>query len=421
MADYDYSQINNALSTGDYEVVYQTLEEDASILYTKHDEVLYGLDKGLVSHYSGEFSRSNTELSEAEKKIYEYFTKSISQSISSFLLNDTVVDYAGETYEDIYTNFFMALNYIHMNDMEGAFVEIRRFDNKLKTISAQYADLITQANLSNKENGAETVSDYDIEFHNSALARYLSLIMYRSTGKLDSAEVDKKYIDSAFKMQPSLYNFPIPSAVSEEFCIPENLGRLNVFAFSGLSPIKVEEVMRIASNDGSFYYKIALPEMQRQNSVVYSGEVFVYNLQGELVANANLEKMESIENIAIDMFEQKKDLLYLKATARSISKSVATSVWGSLADSETDVATASFFSLMQVVSAVSTEVSERADVRSSKFFPATAWVAGINVPAGEYNVTVVYKNSSGNIVKEEVFPVIVDLAELNLLESICLR
>ena len=147
VADYDFSTVNYYLREGDYTAVYQTLDADSALLYSEHDEVLAALDKGIISHYEGEYTRSNEELTVAEQKIYEYVTKSISQSISSFLLSDTVVDYAGETYEDIYTNLFMALNYIHLDDIENAFVEIRRFDNKLKNISSRYADLIAQANL----------------------------------------------------------------------------------------------------------------------------------------------------------------------------------------------------------------------------------------------------------------------------------
>ena len=118
MADYDFSEIDNSLKSGEYEFVYQQLEQDEKFLYSKKDKVLSDLDKGLVSHYAKEYNRSNDALSSAEKLIFENFTKSISQSISSFLINDLVIDYAGETYEDIYTNLFMALNYIHLGKTE---------------------------------------------------------------------------------------------------------------------------------------------------------------------------------------------------------------------------------------------------------------------------------------------------------------
>ena len=66
MADYDFSVIDNSLKSGEYEDVYQQLEADENILYSKKDKVLSDLDKGLVSHYAKEFNRSNDSLSSAE-------------------------------------------------------------------------------------------------------------------------------------------------------------------------------------------------------------------------------------------------------------------------------------------------------------------------------------------------------------------
>ena len=154
-------------------------------------------------------------------------------------MNDTVVDYSGEVFEDIYTNIFMALNYIHLGDIEGAFVEIRRFDNKLRAASAKYSDMISQANKESDSNGGETVEVPDMEFHNSALARYLSMILYRSRGQMDAAAIDKKYLDSAFASQPHLYDFSSPSSLAQELDAPEGKVRLNVLAFSGKAPVKV--------------------------------------------------------------------------------------------------------------------------------------------------------------------------------------
>lgn len=421
-ADYDFSAIDASLSSGDYEGIYQVLETDSSVLYSSHDEVLYNLDRGLISHYSEDYSRSNEELTVAEQKIYEFFSKSITQSISSFLINDTVIDYAGELYEDIYTNIFMALNYIHQGNIEDAFVEIRRFDNKLKTSSAQYADLIAQANVSNSENGINTVDVPNVEFHNSALARYLSLILYRSTGKLDSAEVDKKYIKNAFELQPSIYDFSMPSCIEEEFNVPKDQCRLNIIAFTGRAPIKVEDVTRVMAVDASVYYKLALPIMEKQASVVKDIEVSVIDSNGNEVASTKMEKIESIENIAMDTFEQKQALLYLKAITRSISKSLSTSVFGEMAESENVSAEASIiFSLLEFGSMISNEVTERADVRSSRYFPATAWVTGLNVVPGEYDVVIQYKTESGSIYSQKTYSTKVDSSSLNLMETICLR
>lgn len=422
VADYDFSTVNYYLREGDYTAVYQTLDADNALLYSEHDKVLAALDKGIISHYEGEYTRSNEELTVAEQKIYEYVTKSISQSISSFLLNDTVVDYAGETYEDIYTNLFMALNYIHLDDIENAFVEIRRFDNKLKNISSRYADLIAQANLENARNGAGQIVPPDVEFHNSALARYVSLLLYRSAGQPDSARIDFRYIQSAFSLQPDLYPFSVPSSIEQELTVPVGSARFNLIAFTGLSPFKEEEIVRLVSPDGSLYYKMALPVMKKVPSVVDSVEIQVVPSDAESpVLTVPMERIESIERIALDTFEQKQALVYLKSVARSVSKAAATTGFSSAAESAEDATAGLIFQLLQFASMITTEVTERADVRSSRFFPGTAWVTGVTLPPGTYTVTVVYKNNSGRIIYQDQQKAVVSAGRINLMESVCLR
>ena len=404
---------------------------DSAKIYSSHDQVLQSLDLGVLSHYAGEYQRSNQELTQAEKKIEEYYAKSISQSISAYLVNDTVVDYDGEIFEDVYLNILMALNYIHLGNIEDAFVEIRRFDNKLKAASAKYSDKIAAANQENTSNGEDPVAVPKMNFHNSALARYLSMILYRSRGQLDSARVDMKYLDSAFASQPALYNFAKPKSIQQELEVPQGMGRVNIIAFTGKSPRKEEEVLRLYSDVGGFYYKIAYPEMRRQDSVISSIQVSAIPV-GEIldgqavqtpqtVASVFLEPLESISNIAVDTFEQHKTLIYLRAILRSIGKSSTSTVWGTLADDSSDSGLGLLFSVLEVASVVSTEASERADIRVARYLPSVAWVSGMNLEPGEYILNIEYKNNSGAQVALEQKYITVTSTGLNLVEAVCLK
>lgn len=431
MGDYNFAAVNQSLDAGDYESAYQTVTTDSGQIYSSYDEVLQNLDLGVLSHYAGEYERSNTELTVAERKIEELYSKSVTQAISSYLVNDTIKDYDGEVFEDIYTNIFMALNYIHLGNIEGAFVEIRRFDNKLKAASAKYSDRIAEVNQANSSNGGETVEVPKMEFHNSALARYLSMILYRSRGQLDSARVDMQYLDSAFASQPQLYDFSKPSSLSQELEIPQDKGRLNIIAFTGKSPVKEEEEQRLYSAAGEFYYKIAYPKMRQRGSLVHSIQVTaipaqeildgqpVDSLQGAAVVS--LEPLESISNIAMDTFEQHKSLIYLRAVIRSIGKATTSAMWGALADNSEDAGAGVLFSLLHLASVVATETTERADVRVSHYFPSLAWVSGMNLAPGEYILNIEYKNASGALVALEQKTIAVTATGLNLVESVCLR
>lgn len=425
MGDYDYTYINQSLDAGLYADAYASVEADNEKIYKSHADVLVNLDKGVLSHYAGEYERSNTELTQAERKIEEYYTKSVTQTISSYLINDNVMDYEGEVFEDVYTNIFMALNYINMGNIEDAFVEIRRFDNKLRVASARYSDLIAQANEESAASGGESVAVPQMEFHNSALARYLSMLLYRSRGQLDSAAIDMKYLDSAFASQPKIYGFPKPRSLEEELAVPAGKARLNILSFTGKAPIKIEEEIRLYSVLGDFYYKIAYPIMVGRNSEIASIQATLIpaSLSGSenQVKAFSMEPIESISSIAMDTFSQRQSLIYLRAMIRSIAKVSTTAVWGGLADGVSDDGYSAMFSILQLASIITTEATERADVRCSRYFPDLAWVAGITVDPGEYILSIEYKNHSGKTIAQEQESVVVRADGLNLVESICLR
>ena len=412
------------LVSGDYEGARNRLEADKKSLYAGTDAVLYNLDSGMLAHFAGDYDASNERLSEAEKLMEYYYAKSVVQTVGSFILNDSLVDYAGEDYEDIYTNLFMALNYIQLHKRDDAFVEIRRFDNKLKLLSAKYERQLKEDGLSAySPYSSYSESNKQSEFHNSAFARYISLLLYRSEGRSDSALIDKKYAESAFRMQRSLYPFSIPQAIDEEFRIPEGKARVNVLCFTGLSPAKREEVLRIPNPYGGSWFKIALPVMEMRPSKIAYAEIEAVGKSGKKTYG-KLELLESIENIAEDTFRRKQALIYAKTFARALSKSITSSAVSAAvgAQDEGDGNMESLAAFIEVLSGIFMEVSERADTRSSRCFPANVWAGGLNVEPGVYTVNVSCYDKNGRLV---YFDTKKDLgvtgSSLALAEFVCMR
>ena len=419
MADYDFSTVDRYTAYGQFTKAAGILTQDTKRVYTEHDKVLELLDHGMLLQYAGNSVGSTELLSQAEQKIYEYYSKSISQGISSYIANDTVIDYAGDTYEDIYTNIFMALNYIDRNDIENAMVEIRRFDNKLKDITANYQTRLAQ--LQQQVADGQNIKTADIEFHNSALARYLSMLLYRSKNEYDSAAVDLRLIKSAYISQGDLYNFSMPSSLDDELLSVKGKTRLNLIAFSGRAPVKKEVVVRVAAPSG-FYYKIAFPEMIKRDSTVARIQFTAKNLETEQTYTVQAEQIESIENIALDTFQQKQALVYGKALVRSLLKSTPTAVFDEMSHKTSNRDERDMYQMLGLISSVATEFSERADVRTSRYFPARASVAGITLDPGTYTLSVNYYGSNGTLVaaqRAEQFVIAAD--KLNLVESVCLR
>ncbi len=404
------------VKNGNYELVYSTLEESSKEFYSKHDDVLQMLDLGLLAHYSEFPEVAINYLNQAEKLIEENYSKSITQNISSYILNDNVIDYAGEEYEDIYVNLFKCLTFISIEDYEKAFVEIRRFNNKLKSLSVKYQNQIykikEEANFNDDSYNEE---NYKIQFYDSVFARYLSMLLYLYEGDIDSAKIDYNFLVSAFNTQKQLYNFSFPKQIEENFYTQKNNVRLNVIAFSGMAPRKKEE-----SISNVYYgYKVAFPVMYNMTSEVASIKLIAINQSTKEIYKKDFEKIECISNIAVDTFKQRQNLIYTKSIARSLIKTTTTAVLGNLKEKNDNE---SIFNLLYYSSMIANQLTEVADIRTSKYFPSSVYASGIDLPEGNYNIIIDYFSSNGTQIFRKVFnDYDVSKNKLNLLEAVCLK
>lgn len=403
------------VKNGNYELVYSTLEQSSKNYYSKHDDVLQMLDLGLLAHYSEFPEVAINYLNQAEKLIEENYSKSITQNISSYILNDNVIDYAGEEYEDIYVNLFKCLTFVSTEDYEKAFVEIRRFNNKLKNLSVKYQNQIykikEEANFNDDSYNEE---NYKIQFYDSVFARYLSMLLYLYEGDIDSAKIDYNFLVSAFNTQKQLYNFSFPKQIEENFYTKKNNVRLNVIAFSGMSPRKKEE-----SISNVYYgYKFAFPVMYNMTSEVASIKLIAINQSTKEIYKKDFEKIESISNIAVDTFKQRQNLIYTKSIARSLIKYGTTNMLEKYKEKSKD----GTLELLYYASLIANQLTEVADIRTSKYFPSSVYASGIDLPEGNYDIIIDYFSSNGTQIFRKVFnDYDVSKNKLNLLEAVCLK
>ncbi|MDR3324435.1 MAG: hypothetical protein LBS82_00400 [Spirochaetaceae bacterium] len=404
-----FDKIDREVLVGKYGEAEAVLEAEKEALYDD-DAILYYLDKGLLAHYAGNYGESSELLQNGERAIEEAFTKSVTENIASFIVNDKSKQYAGEDYEDLYLNVFNALNYHHQKKSEDAMVEIRRLGTKLQTLRSKY-DVI-EAGLTGEDAGAAEYADVEINFSNSALARYLGLLFYRAAGKSDDARIDRDWLKKAFVDEKPIYPFSTPSSVDEELAVPRDKARLNVIAFSGLSPVKVEEVIRIPLPPNN-WIKIALPEMVRRPS-----EVGKIELVFEDGAPKTLELLEDIQNVALETFKLHLGMIKAKSVIRGTAKgAVATGL--SAAGQANDNG---WLALAGLAAQAFAEVSESADLRLSRYFPGKAYVGGVTLPPGTYTFFVNYYDANGGLIESiEQKDVVVQASELNLVETYCLK
>ncbi|MDR3130936.1 MAG: hypothetical protein LBU18_05255 [Treponema sp.] len=414
-----YRRIDNEAYYGKYDAGVSLIDEHQKDMYRQRDALLFYLDKGLLTHYAKRFDESIPLLQEGERAIEAAYTKSLSQEIGSYILNDNTREYGGEDYEDVYINIFNALNYYHQNKLEDALVEIRRMNNKLQFLAVKYGNLITGMQKMALEQSAEIPANEYLEsakFNDSALARYLGLLFYRGAGQYDDARIDRDYLKTAFANAPAVYSYPVPASVDDELNVPPGKARLNTIAFSGMAPIKEEAVIRIFISGGR-WIKIALPVLKERPSMVGRVEALIGNGKERF----ELELLEDMGAVARETFKEKMALTYMKTILRAVLKGISSIVLDEASDRAEGNAGA-LLSILSLSAQLMAEASERADLRISRYFPGRAYAGGITLDPGSYPVTVNYYAVDGQLIASRDYGEIEIRADrLNLIEAVCLQ
>ncbi len=437
-----FVDIDEAAGKGDFATAVTDLEENSDSLYGNRDGVLYYLDSGMLHFYNRDYPVSIQRFEEAERLIEEYFTRSVSQAAASLLLNDNQIDYAGEDFEDIYLNVFKAVAFLEQNNPSAAFVEVRRINDKLNLLEDKYQGLAARYNQA--DDAAVEIQAGESRFYNSALARYLSLLMYRAEGNYDGARIDWEQMEQAFFQQSNLYPFenPFDRSIIER----SDRARLSVLSFVGEAPIKRAETLYVITFDnrveiiyagegdegilvpegyagfyypgveGGYRFKFQLPRMEKRGSDVTRIRVVA---DGTPIGELSL--LEDMERIAVDTFGIKKPITFLKTITRTIVKGIVAQK-GKEQMQQAGQSSGSALGLAAgVIGSIATDVavdaSEQADLRVSRYFPAYAYVGEWEIDPGTYSISIEYYGSDGLLRVEELGPVTAGVRGMNLVSS----
>ncbi len=432
-----YAGTDVMLANADYGGALSRITAAKQKAYGYKDRVIYYLDTGMLYHWNGEYEKSNEQLELAEKAIDENFTKSLSRSASTLILNDNAQAYPGEDYEDIYLNAFKALNYLALGENDAAFVEVRRIDLKLKQLEKKYDKVAEKLNKA--EEAHEEFRPGKSYFQESALGRYLSMMLYRNDSKWDDVRIDLDKIAKGWKLQPGIHPFSTPDFSAEKERTPQPSARLNLLAFSGISPDKKASTLKIYTEQNliilagtaedylgkqnltglsvipwygvqpGYNFKFQLPDMVKRPSKAARVEAVV---DGKTYS---LQPLESLENAAVETFGVRKPLIYLKTITRAVVKGLAAQTATESLTGNMDSGLA-FFTRLAATAAVNQ--TENADLRMSRFFPAEAAVREIHLEEGVHNLQINYYSHSGTLLhSDQRTGVEVKAGRLNVLES----
>jgi hypothetical protein len=434
-----YEPITAELKEGNFQSAAQRIEAaKAKDKYKKKDRFLYYVDAGLAYHYASLFDTSNQRLTQAEDAADELFTKSVSRAATSLLLNDNVLEYAGEDYEILYTNLIMALNYVAQDNFDGAFVEVKRANEKLNLLEQKYADASHRFQEASQNDTGSVKIDYSakkVRFNNDAFARYLSMHVYAADGKMDDARIDYDLLKSAFREQPHIYDFGVPDVKYHS----EDKSILSVVALAGLSPVKEALNLRIRTDrdldlvqvlytdpwredseyghlpmpvSEDYYFKFSIPEVVARPSQI--SRIRVYS-NSELMGE--LQLLEDVAKVAEETFQANKSLIYLRTVARAVAKGLA----AHRAKEKVDTGGVGGW-LKKAAVDVATDISENADLRCSRLLPGRIYVGDFEVEPGTYDLEIEFLDLNGHVVSaQELKGYQVLKTGLNLIEAVSLK
>ncbi|MGF1729825.1 COG3014 family protein [Photobacterium kasasachensis] len=196
------AQVHQALQQGNYTEAVEALPDAPA------GDILDGMERGRVNFVAGQYPDSFAALQRADMAVKEQQRQAVIQlseglnQAGALLTNDNMITYQPADYELGFMHLYLALNYIHQKDLEGALVEVRRANQvqeaakKLREAELGQAAQEAQRKGLNQNLGAVLARYPDAgeklaNVQNGYLF-YLSGILYEADGDLNSAYIDYK-------------------------------------------------------------------------------------------------------------------------------------------------------------------------------------------------------------------------------------
>lgn len=358
-------------------------------------------NRGLLLHLNGDYTESNAELEIAETYMDRIREENLKQIISSMLINEYSLPYAGEDYENTMVNFYKLFNYVLLNDFQEALVECRRIDHKLNVLYDFYSE-----NLTYREDG---------------FARYLAGIIYEHLGQYDDAFIEyyksyhiyRELYSSHYNLNPpqglissliktavvtsrtdqiqDLLSDPSYQSVHSYIQIfedslnhpPDSQCEIIYILEAGELPHKQEiNVYLDIDEDHPQPVAISLPTIVPHPSAVTSGHL------NSGIHQAPLELVENLGAIAALSLEDHRGRIIVRAAARTGLKILASEAGEFIGDQITDEENSWLGDLIGSAISIFGAATEHADLRSWSLLPDRIFLGRLTIDPNQTSFTV---------------------------------
>ena len=170
------------------------------------------LDMAMLYFINGDYEKASAVFEKTDNMMYDSLTKSITKTIAKTVANENLKEYTGNVYEYLLVNTMNCLCFYMQGDLTSAVNQLTKLsDLKLPEYRRMYGEVVVNGKMDPSaeeefNSGMKSLSSYSIDssvftaaapqkpsekdvYKESALARYLSLILRQADG-------DKSQIDS---------------------------------------------------------------------------------------------------------------------------------------------------------------------------------------------------------------------------------
>ena len=359
-----------------YVAAVQAIDEAREPKYGERDRVLYWLDKAAVLHAAREYVASDALLDQAELRIEELYTKSLSQAAGTVLVNDATQDYAGEPHERALLYVLRALNFAYQHRVDDAVVEARKVTAYLEG----YGERVQLKT-----------------YRDDGFAHLLSALLFEDAGRYDDARISREAAERAYGRYARDLKVPTPSFGLVPRAPGE--GELVLLHYNGKVPLRgtkhtsvpvgrkrtVREMAAANTDEDTAQLPVAIPTLLEQP---YQIRASVVQVAGRSAATVLVEPIAAITEKTL---EDEMPAIKARAATRAAAKG---GMYGAAEAAGTN-------KLLSGAGLSAAGAFEQADTRGWATLPAELRMARIALAPGLHDVRIQYQDATGAAQGEE--------------------
>lgn len=401
---YKFQEVEVKLNSGQPEGAYTYLQKHAP----KEPDIPYQFELGLTAHYANHFAESSKALDIAGNIAEDRYTKSVSKEVGSLITSDKLRPYSATQYERLLRHYYSVLNYVYLNQLDGALVECRRATALINYFKGE---------------------DEKYDFFGTGFLAHLSGMFFEAAGEWNDALISYKQAAEYYKNASEKTGVKTPDDIgnalvrltrrlgfTDEFeryreqygeppSHPENTGELILFYESGYVPSKGQETLMfpILKKDDVEDEKF-VPTLIGREGMVFEDVELEYLLRvaiptigshrprftGIQVAVDKQKPMsgvlvEDVENIAIETFNAQRPIILIRTLGRALLKYLGTRKVRE--KNET----------LGLLTNLAGVLTEQADTRSWQTLPNQIFMVRMPLPAGTHTLKLSFFDANGQV------------------------